>query len=640
MANYKDLPTEVYCAIFQWLSKQAQYQCIFVCKSWHATAAQIYFSEFLLPLHQPKKVSGLLNSPNIALCIRTLKVYGIQSSQRPFGRQELRKLLGNMPYLNTLSFDTYDPHEHLHVLSQMPQHQLRNIKEIRVGHHGASNDIERLYILNNLRLCNNIEYLRLQYLRMYFQANRLNLVQYLAQFKRLKHLVIANSIKNGGIADLDLVSIVSVCPYLEALDFRSYFPALMSRELQQHQLKYLKSLILGIPDINNHYLTELMTCITLSTLDSLTLELYEASLKHWVDDRVFESIKTFVRHISSLKNVKISIVTLPERMTLASVVLREATVSLWEIMNTLRNDRLLFGCVVIDLDNVRFNRLNPCIEVINNQVIKLRTCLSYPNIANSNNSFTWDPFFCVNTLYYGLPFINSLCVDFTLFYSKSLRRMIQLLECLLSRCHWLKYLYIGSNVSSMLFCPVDISPSLLNRPSNTEYKIKHIDTNTPVTTRTKENLKCASFESIQVSSYLLQVMSILLNIHTLKISRCYYDRDTSGAIVLNLREILYIPRLELTLDFWDQARQIFPLLIKIQMAQDHTLYYQCGPANQHIVSSLNQPSIDDIFDYNIVILVKCQRVDVVSLYNAMGSNFALFEPWSDYLCFMNSGELV
>ncbi|KAF1805075.1 hypothetical protein FB192DRAFT_1361015 [Mucor lusitanicus] len=217
--------------------------------------------------------------------------------------------------------------------------------------------------------------------------------------------------------------------------------------------------------------------------------------------------------------------------------------------------------------------------------------------------------------------------------------MIQLLECLLSRCHWLKYLYIGSNVSSMLFCPADALSSL-ERPSNAEYKIKRIDTKTPVTTRTKENLKCASFESMQISSYLLEVMSILLNIHTLKISRCYYDRDISGAIVLNLQEILYIPRLELTLDCWDKARQIFPLLIKIQMAQDHTLYYQCRP-QQHILS-LNQPSIDgsSIFDYNIVIHVKCQRVDVVSLYNAAGTNFALFEPWSDYLSSMSSEELV
>ncbi|KAK4519445.1 uncharacterized protein ATC70_009681 [Mucor velutinosus] len=640
MANYKDIPTEVYCIIFQYLSKQSQYQCMFVCKSWHATAAQIYFSEFLLPLHRPKKISGLLNSPSIAVCIRTLKIQGLQSHQRSFGRQELRQLIGNMPYLNRLYFDTNDTQEHLQTLSQISLNQLRNVKEIRIGQHGTSSDIERLYILNNMRLCGNIEYLRLQYLRISFEANRRNLIQYLVHFKRLKQLVLMNSVKNGGIANLDLASVASVCPYLEKLDFRSYFPALMRRETQPYQLKYLKSLTLGIPDINNHYLTELMSCITFSTLDSLTLELYEASLKHWVDDRVFESMKTFTRHISFLKKVKISIVTLPERMTLASLMLREATISLWEIMNILRNNRPLFGCVVIDLDNVRFNRLNPCIEVIDGQAIKLRTCLSYPNIANSNNSFTWDPFFCANTLNHGLPFINSLCVDFTLFYSRSLRRMIQLLECLLSRCHSLKYLYIGSNVSSMLFCPVGTSPSSLDRPSNAEYKAKCIDTSTPVTASTKENLKCASFESMQISSYLLQVMSILLNVHTLKISRCYYDRDISGAIVLNLQELLYIPRLELTLDFWDQARQIFPLLIKIQMAQDYTLYYQCGPQHQRIISSLNQPSIDDIFDYNIVIHVKCQRVDAVSLYNAMDSNFAVFEPWSDYLSYISSGEAV
>ncbi|KAL0142065.1 hypothetical protein V8B55DRAFT_1562600 [Mucor lusitanicus] len=614
---------------------------MFVCKSWHPTAAQIYFSDLLLPLHRPKKLSGLLNSPSAALCIRTLKIHGVQSYQQPFGGQELRQLIGNMPYLNKLCFDTYDTQAHLETLSQIPLDQLRNVKEIHIGHHGTSNEIERLYIANTLRLCDNIEHLRLQQLRIQFEANRLNLIQCLAHFKRLKHLVLTNSTRSGGIADLDLASVASVCPYLEKLDFRSYFPALLvTRQAQpSHPLKYLKSLTLGIPDLYSSYLAQLMDYITFSTLDSLTLELYEASLKHWVDDCVFESMKTFAKRISSLKNVKISISTLPERMTLASLVLKEATVSLWEVMNILRNDRPLFGCVVIDLDNVRFNRLNPCIQVIDNQVIKLRTCLSYPNIANSNNSFTWDPFFSANTLHHGLPFINSLCVDFTLFYSKSLRRMIQLLECLLSRCHWLKYLYIGSNVSSMLFCPADALSSL-ERPSNAEYKIKRIDTKTPVTTRTKENLKCASFESMQISSYLLEVMSILLNIHTLKISRCYYDRDISGAIVLNLQEILYIPRLELTLDCWDKARQIFPLLIKIQMAQDHTLYYQCRP-QQHILS-LNQPSIDgsSIFDYNIVIHVKCQRVDVVSLYNAAGTNFALFEPWSDYLSSMSSEELV
>ncbi|KAL9543339.1 hypothetical protein MBANPS3_008161 [Mucor bainieri] len=629
MANYKDLPTEVYCSIFRCLLKQSQFQCMFVCKSWHATAAQIYYADFLLPLHRPKKISGLLGSPNIALCIRALKIYGIQSYQRP------------------LFFDTYDTQAHLQTLSEIPLHQLRNVKEIRIGHHGISSDIERLCMLNNLRLCDNIEYLRLQYLRLSFGASRLALIEYLGHFERLKHLVLMNNIKNGGIFDLDLISVASVCPYLENLDFRSYFPALATRaarqQLPRQPLKCLKHLTLGIPDVNNHYLAELTACITLSTLESLTLELYEASLKHWIDDCVFEPMKAFAKRISSLKNVKISIMTLPERMTLASLMLREATVSLWEIMHILQSDRPLFGCVVIDLDNVRFNRLNPCIQVIDNQVIKLRTCLSYPNMANSNNSFTWDPFFCANTLIHGLPFINSLCVDFTLFYSKSLRRMIQLLECLLSRCHWLKYLYIGSNVSSMLFCPLaDASPALLlDRPSNAEYKVKYIDTRTPVTSRTKENLKCASFESMQISSYLLQVMSILLNVHTLKISRCYYDRDISGAIVLNLQEILYIPRLELTLDFWDQARQIFPLLIKIQMAQDHTLYYQCGPQHQSIISSLDQPSIDNIFDYNIVIHVKCQRVDTVALYNAADSNFAVVEPWSDYLSVMGSGgELV
>jgi hypothetical protein len=632
MTSFKSLPTEVYNSIFQYLSKPSQYQCMFVCKLWFSTAAQVYFSEFLLAINRPKMVFGLLHSPNVGKWIRALKIYGIHSTQYPFGKREFCQLIADMPYLKKLDLDNYDTQEHLQTLFRIPKYQLRNLQELHIGYSGVNNEIERLYILNNLRLCENIEHLRLQYFRIYFDAERLKVVQYLIQFKRLKHLIIVNSIKNGGISNLNLLSVVYACPFLHTLDFRSDFPALMNSELVKPQFKYLRSLTLGISDINSLYLNDIIYCISATALDSFELDIYEASLKHWIDDNIFEPFKALVRRISNCKNVKINIITLPERMTLASLVLKEATVSLWDIINTIQNNRSLFGCLIIDLDNVRFNRLNPCIEVINNQIIKMRTCLSYPNIANSNNSFTWDPFFCTTPTNYGLPFINSLCVDFTLFYSKSLRRMIQLLECLLSRCHWLKYLYIGSNVSSMLFCPEISQPHC----SNATYKVQCIDTTTPVTTNTKANLKCASFESMQISSYLLQVMSILLNIQTIKISHCYYDRDTSGAIVLNLQEILYIPRLELNLDFWDQARQIFPLLIKIQMG-DYSLFYQCGP--HQCISSSQQPTIDNIFEYNIVININCQRIDTVSLYNAADTSFAVLEPWSDYLSSMST-ELV
>lgn len=69
------------------------------------------------------------------------------------------------------------------------------------------------YVLNNLWLCDNIGRLWLPHLRFYFKAKRrLNLIQYLVQFKRLKHLIVVNSMENDEIVNLGNVLIASACP--------------------------------------------------------------------------------------------------------------------------------------------------------------------------------------------------------------------------------------------------------------------------------------------------------------------------------------------------------------------------------------------------------------------------------------------
>lgn len=85
------------------------------------------------------------------------------------------------------------------------------------------NKIEHFYVLNNLWLCDNIGRLRLPPLRFYFEVKRLNLIQYLVQFKRRKHLVVVNSmLQNDKIVNVGHVLIASACSQLQKANFWLY----------------------------------------------------------------------------------------------------------------------------------------------------------------------------------------------------------------------------------------------------------------------------------------------------------------------------------------------------------------------------------------------------------------------------------
>lgn len=654
-------PSELVFIIFQHLPKETLFECLFVCKAWRLPAIQLYYSEVVLSTDLDKHLPGLLRqtqNEDIGKWVRTLRVYQIYSKQRPLDGQELIALISRMPYLKQIDLNCFNILSHLNTLCEMDASLLENVTEIIVRNSFPNIGSHHLYTLINLKLCNTITHLRLENFRIpQFGRDKQRVMEYLSKFTSLEHLKIINDFRNG-LADLDMISIFNICPNLYSLDLRSYLPApaysksnytdSVIREDETVINRNLHSLTLGIPDLSVDYF-KYIAHHTPAHLTSFKLYTYGASFSDWVNNSEhFELLKLFASHMKNYHNLKINMessLTRSINQPLADELLKNSVTCLWDFLYLIKGERNLFCRVALDIDNFRQNHLKPYINVQNNAILNIRSSLSYPQYVSlgRDQRIHWDSYFELNipNAMSGLPFINSLSIDYTHFYSMSTTGIEQLVDCLLSRCHWLQSLFLKTNVSSLIFCPstshIDsgachtIPKKLANQPHS--WKMS----------KTQKNLRLISLENMMVSNYLLAIIATALpHIERLEMTRCTFQTNSNSSntniINIALDKIDHLAYFDLLLTDFDFEHGKAHICVLFESTRDMALLYKyCGNKCSLQKIAMYAPFvIPPQPEYTTIIHIQCAKIDTVRFYNPDDTKCAVLKinPWEDY-CLMS-----
>jgi hypothetical protein len=652
-----NFPAEINFIVFQYLPRVTLFECLFVCKSWSLSAAQLYYSEVILSNNVHKVLPGILQQPHgkrIGKWVRKLRIYQIHGNQRPLEEQEFIDLVSCMPHLKQIDLNCSNTVSHLKALWKMDSNLLRNMNEINVRNSGS----HQLYTLINLKLCDTITHLRLENFHTeYFRGDKQRVVEYLSKFTSLEYLKIINDSRNG-LAGLDMISIFSACPNLHSLDLRSYLPTsnyrngnytnipltIMTKQDTVVKNTKLHSLTLGIPDLTVDYF-QYIAHHTPTSLKSFKLYTYDASFSDWVANTYrFELLKQFANHIKTYRNMKINMessLTRSINQPLAGELLKKSITCLWDFLYLIKGNRDLFCSVVLDIDNFRLNHLKPYIYVQNNATLNVRSSLSYPQNSSDRKQLDWDSYFCLNlaNATAGLPFINSLKIDYTLFYSMTTSCIAQLVRCLLSRCHWLQNLLLETNVSSLLFRPPSGSPRHDDGIGNTVSR-KPMKTPCPLS-KTQENLRLVILENISVSNRLLEIITTALPcLEVLKMSNCSFKNNSKSHNVTNivLDKINHLPRLELVSADFDLIEGKPHICIMFESTGDIAIVYNyCGHECTFQTNVVHSPFVfPPQPEYATAVHIQCARIDTVSLYSPHDTVCPVLtmEPWIDF-CLMS-----
>jgi hypothetical protein len=412
----------------------------------------------------------------------------------------------------------------------------------------------------------------------------------------------------------------------------------------------LHSLTLGIPDLTVDYFQYIANHTPIN-LTSFKLYTYDASFSNWVANTdQFELLKLFASHIKTYRNMKINMessLTRSINQPLAAELLKKSITCLWDFVYLIKGDRQLFCSVALDIDNFRLDHLKPYICVQNNAILSVRSSLSYlHHNLGEDQQFHWDSYFDLNlpNATAGLPFIHSLLIDYTLFYSMTTAGIEQLVQSLLSKCHWLQSLFLETNVSSLVFGPPPTSLLCDDGACNTIYRKSIKQPHLWTLSKTQESLRFVSLENIFVSNRLLEIITTALpHIERLKMSRCSFKRSSySNIIKVVLDKINHLQHLELVLPDFDSKEGKPHICVMFEPTNDIAVLYQyCGHEFSLQTKSMQAPFVIPLQpEYTVVVHIQCARIDTLCLYSPLDTKNSVLElhPWNDYCLISNQRE--
>lgn len=318
MINLK-LPIEIKVKIFQELSKENLYQCMFVCKSWYTDVSKNFYYEVELFKSQKVflkdikliRIDGHYIGDFVRELIFTDPIYRSKLEYH-YNKNEFLDLISNLSNLHRICFKENISRKivkkYITYLMDVPKHQLKGIQEVYMTYiHNINPEIKNYYILINYRFKDTITNLTLEYFNSeFFNLNYKNVLQFLSEFKNLKNLKIINKIYEGIPGGIWLSSILNSCidlNFLELYNENNYSELNKITEynniVKHKNLKYFKLDTLKMKQQDLEYILKHIP----SNLIEFEIKLRDTSFAYMFTEANENFIKLFAKYLKSMKKL-------------------------------------------------------------------------------------------------------------------------------------------------------------------------------------------------------------------------------------------------------------------------------------------------------------------------------------------------
>jgi hypothetical protein len=324
--SFQRLPQEITQQIFELLPKSTIFDCLYVCKLWHTSVAQIYYKELKITGRKlsdyPYSMLDTTNSTEVSAFNqgRWSQKLIINKDHKKADEAHVDnfiKLLSHLPNLKflelpeTSNFDAY-------MQAILKKLHLTRIQEIKYPYYFKE---AKVYYLTCWKFRQTITHLKFRHLSRPGVS-----LDCLTDFKQLTHLSINNS-RLSRFDDLTLLMLLNKYPQLISFQlnssavnsaedatttpFNQPIAEATSQGLQYQQQQPtlntdLKELDLTLPFFMAPYIQYFTSCIP-SRLDSLRLVIDQTLFDSWIQINDENALLQFAKHLSSIKSLDFQI---------------------------------------------------------------------------------------------------------------------------------------------------------------------------------------------------------------------------------------------------------------------------------------------------------------------------------------------